>query len=238
MIIDVFEQITNSLTSRVGYMMNNARDEVTVRINSSGGDVYAALSVFNLLKGKCNVQILGLAASAASLVACAGVKVSMAANALMMIHSPKALLIDYYDKQSLDKLSATLAKTEESIISAYQSRVEGFAMPENDLWLSATEAKSLGFVDEVLEAVPVVMDANNLFINAIAYDSAQVKGLRERLHPTPQADTRLEELKRLITDQMSSGAQGVQNQRPPTPEEIKETQIARIVMLANGGATR
>lgn len=231
MIIDIFETITNSLASRISYFMQSNPADVTVRINSSGGDVFAALSCFNLLRGKCNVQILGLAASAASLIACAGVKVSAASNALIMIHSPKTLLIDYYDKQSLDKLSNTLAKTEESIVSAYRAKVEGFTMPEEDLWLTASEAKSLGFVDEIIDEVPVVMSAGRTFINAIGYDAAQVKGLSTRLHETQPAQVGLEQLKALIADQMGSGAQGVGSEPPPTAEDML---IKRMVAYANG----
>lgn len=230
MTIDLFEGISSSTLSRISYLIQGQTD-ITVRLNSSGGDIFAALSIYNLLKGKCNVEILGLAASAASIVAMAGKKISAASNALFMIHSPKAMLIDYYDKQSLDKLSNTLAKTEESILQAYRTKVTDFQMPADDLWLSATEAKSMGFVDEVIGEVPVVMDAGNVFINSIAYEAGQVKGLAERLHPTPRTDTALEQILNLIKDNMQSGGQGVGSEPPPTPEELK---IKRIINFANG----
>lgn len=230
MVIDLFEGITSSTLSRISYLIQGQTD-ITVRINSSGGDVFAALSIYNLLKGKCNVEILGLAASAATIIAMAGKKISAASNSLFMIHSPKAMLKDYYDKQSLDKLSNTLAKTEESILAAYRTRVEGFEMPADDLWLTAAEAKSMGFVDEVIGEVPVVMDAGNVFINSIAYDAGKVKGLSERLHPTPRTDAALTQILNLIKDNMQSGGQGVGSEPPPTPEELK---IKRIINFANG----
>lgn len=231
MVIDLFEGITSSTLSRVSYLIQGQTD-ITVRINSAGGDVFSALSIFNLLKGKCDVQILGLAASAATIIAMAGKKISAASNSLFMIHSPKSLLIDYYDKQSLDKLSNTLAKTEESILSTYRARVAGFEMPADDLWLTATEAKSLGFIDEIIGEVPVVMDAGNLFINSIAYEAGKVKGLAERLHPTPKTEAALAQILALIKDQMNSGAAGVQNQQL-TAEDIKAAQIKKMIAFAN-----
>lgn len=233
MTIEIFEQVSSSTLSRISYMVGNARDEITVRINSSGGEVFAALSIYNVLKGKCNVEILGLAASAASLIACAGKRITIARNALFMIHAPKTLLVDYYDKQTLEKLSNTLAKTEENILQAYQTRVPNFQMPEDDLWLSASEAKSLGFVDEIIGEVPVVIDEQGTFINSIAYDAAQIKGLKERLHPTPKTDTALETLLKMIKDNQTSGAQGVGSQ-PLTAEDIKQVQLNKMIAFANG----
>lgn len=231
MVIDLFEEISQSTLSRISYLIQGQTD-ITVRINSSGGDIFSALSCYNLLKGKCNVEILGLAASAATIIAMAGKKISAASNSLFMIHSPKAMLVDYYDKQSLDKLSNTLAKTEESILAAYRTRVENFQMPADDLWLTAAEAKSLGFVDEIQGEVPVVMDAGNLFINSIAYDAGKVKGLAERVHPTPKPDMSLELLAKMIADNMQSGAGGVGTQ-PLTEQDIKAAQVAKMIAFAN-----
>lgn len=233
MILEVFEQITNSLTSRVSWLMQGNPPDVTVRINSQGGDVFAALSAFNLLKGKCDVQVLGLCASAATIIACAGKKVSAARNALFCFHNPKTLLIDYYDKPALEKLTATLGKTEESILAAYRTKVADFQMPAEELWLSAAEAQSLGFVDELIDEVPIEMNAGKTFINSIAYDAAQVKGLSERLHPTPRTDAALVQILNLIKDQMNSGSAGVQNQTL-TVEDMKALQLQKMINYANG----
>ena len=227
MVIDLFETISKETLDRVSYLANNAQDQITLRINSQGGDVFSALSIYNLLKNKCNVEIVGLAASAASMIAMAGTKIKMASNALFMIHSPKTLLVDYYDKPALDKLSSTLAKTEESIVAAYRTKVANFEMPEEELWLSAAEAQSLGFVDEILDEVPIVMDAGRTFINSIAYDS-KIKGL-ERLHPTMNNEA-LERLTAMIKEQMNSGAAGVTSETL-TPEEFR---IKRMAAYANG----
>lgn len=195
MVIEIFETITEGTASRVSYLVNNAQDNITVRLNSPGGSVFSALTIHNLLKARqVEVEILGLAASSASLIACAGSKVSMAANALMMIHAPSCLLVDYYNKQSLDKLTTTLAKTEESIVMAYRNKVANFEMPSEELWLSATEAKSLGFVDEIIGEVPITMTAAQVVMNGLAFDKDKLKGAMNRM---TGLDVRQEELKRI-----------------------------------------
>ncbi|MBD3878210.1 MAG: Clp protease ClpP [Quinella sp. 1Q5] len=232
MILDIFETISRETEARVTYLLANARDDVTVRINSGGGEIVPALSIYNQIKEKkCNVEILGLAASAASMIACAGVKVSAAANSLFMIHALKTMLIDHYSKQDLDKLSNTLSKYEESVLMAYRTKVANFQMPNEEIWLSAAEAKSIGFVDTIIDEVPITMNAGMTFINSIAYDVGKVKGLAERLHPTPKTDAALEQVLNLIKDQMQSGAQWVGSQTPPTPEEMR---IKKLVAYANG----
>jgi len=233
--ITLFETINSSTLSRIQYLTENAHDDITVQVNSSGGEVFSALSIFNLLKPKAvTVEILGLCASAATIIAMAGAKVKMAANALMMFHAPKTLLIDYYDKKNLDKLSTTLEKVEESILQAYQGRVPNFVMPEDDLWLSAQEAKSLGFVDEIIDEVPIIKDSAQVFINSIGYDIGKVKGLGERLHPTPNTTDLAKQIASLIRDQMTSGAAGVTDCPAPTEAEIKKAKAQKMVTFANG----
>lgn len=230
--IEIFESISQGTLSRVNYLASAGCE---VRINSSGGDVFAGLSCYNTLKPlKCEVQIVGLCASAATLIACAGVKVSMAANALYCIHNPKMLLIDYYDKDKLEQLQNSLLKTEESILMVYRSRVKDFEMPEKELWLSAAEAQSLGFVDEIIDEVPVVMDAGQAIINSVSYDLGRVEGLKGRVHATPPPNAAFQRLINLIEDNMKSGSQGVGSQIAPTAEDIKRAQLNKMIAFAKG----
>ncbi len=130
-------------------------DDVTIRINSSGGDVFEALAVYNYLAGKkVEVVIDGICASAATIVAMAGARIIMHPSALMMIHSPQVMLFDRYDAKDLETLKTTLDKVVASIVAIYQKRVPGYEMPDKEQWLSAAEAKDLGFVDEVIQTSP------------------------------------------------------------------------------------
>ena len=95
----------------------NGKD-VTVRINSGGGDVFAAHAIHNQLvayKGRVTVIIDGLAASAATIVAMAGQKIIMPSNSMMMIHNPAIGMDDYYTAEDLQKYVDALTAIKGSI---------------------------------------------------------------------------------------------------------------------------
>ena len=156
---------------------------VTVRINSAGGDVFAAHAIHNQLAayvGPVTVIIDGLAASAATIVAMAGDKIIMPSNALFMIHNPAIGLNDYYEADELTKVVDALAVIKSSIVAAYQKRCrvsqeELTAMMDAETWMGAAECLEKGFVDEVQGTVPAVLNGVNLIINQAAYDITQFK---------------------------------------------------------------
>lgn len=132
--------------------------DLTVWINSYGGDTVAASLMYTQLmnhKGGVNVIIDGIAASAASVIAMAGGRVSMSPTALMMIHNPA--LGTYGDHNEMQKAIEILGQVKESIINAYEiktglSREEISKLMDDETWMSANEAKNMGFCDEVLKA--------------------------------------------------------------------------------------
>lgn len=86
--------------------------DITVWINSPGGDVFAAAQIYNMLmdyKGNVTVKIDGLAASAASVIAMAGTKVLMSPVAMMMIHNPATIAIG--DTAEMKRQSRCLTKS-------------------------------------------------------------------------------------------------------------------------------
>ena len=129
---------------------------ITVHINSIGGDCVAASQIYTMLMdypAEVNVQIDGLAASAASVVAMAGRKVSMSPTALMMVHNPWTSASG--DVADMQKVITLLDEVKESIINAYQIKTgmnrEAISELMNaETWMNAKRAKELGFCDEVL----------------------------------------------------------------------------------------
>ena len=98
---------------------------LTIRINSSGGSVFAAHAIHNLIKayaGPVTVVIDGIAASAASIIAVAAKKIIMPANSMMMIHDPMVALKGYHNAEELKSCLDALAATKDSIVSAYLGR--------------------------------------------------------------------------------------------------------------------
>ena len=130
-------------------------DNITVRINSPGGSVFDGIAIYNSLrhhKAKIHVQIEGLAASIASVIAMAGDTVHMAENALLMIHNPFGWVGG--DAEELRKMADMLDKTTEVIAQTYGSRCGQELdtikqMMDEETWFTAAEAKENGLIDEV-----------------------------------------------------------------------------------------
>lgn len=161
--------------------------EVTVHINSGGGDVFQALAISNVLKSRDNVTVSidGLAASAASLIAVSGRKVKMAANALMMIHSPSVGLYSYYDAEQLAKVQNSLAAIEDVLIATYSARAKGTDVREllkAETWLTAEQAQEYGFVDEITGAIEMQFDdaQQMLFVNSLAVSTKKYDAMKMR----------------------------------------------------------
>ena len=130
---------------------------ITVWINSPGGDCIAASQIYSMLmdyKDDVTVKIDGLAASAASVIAMAGTKVLMAPTALMMIHNPATFAAG--DHEDMKKAIEMLDEVKESIINAYEirtnlSRTKLSHLMDSETWMNANKAIELGFVDGIIE---------------------------------------------------------------------------------------
>lgn len=130
--------------------------DVTVWINSPGGDVIAASVIYAALmehKGKITVKIDGLAASAASVIAMAGDTVLMAPTAYLMIHNPWSLVIG--NAEELRQEAAVLDEIADGLVLAYQiktgmSRGKLQQLMDDETWMSARTAMDYGFADGLL----------------------------------------------------------------------------------------
>ena len=130
--------------------------DVTVWINSPGGNVFAAAEIYTMLKeyaGAVTVRIASIAASAASVVAMAGNRVEMSPTALLMIHDPSTIAMG--NAKDMEKAIETLNEVKESIINAYAAKTglrhnKIAELMSNETWMNAKKAVELGFADEVL----------------------------------------------------------------------------------------
>ena len=130
--------------------------DITVFINSVGGDVIAAAQIYNMLmeyKGNVTVKIDGIAASAASVVAMAGTKILMSPVSSMMIHNP--MTGAFGDTDDMQKAISMLSEVKESIINAYEiktglSRAKISRLMDEESWMNAKKAVELGFADDIL----------------------------------------------------------------------------------------
>ncbi|MCQ4113717.1 head maturation protease, ClpP-related [Megasphaera sp. SC8-1] len=164
--------------------------DVTVHINSPGGDVFAAHAIHNQLiayAGNVDVIIDGIAASAATIIAMAGTRITMPTNSMMMIHNPAMGLDDHYTADDLDKYANALRAVRQSIIAAYMKRVsvdqtQIEQMMDAETWLTAQECVDMGLADAVDGRINSVLDGNNLIVNSLKIDITNYKNRKGLAH--------------------------------------------------------
>ena len=136
--------------------LNAGSGDITVWINSPGGDCVAAAQIYNMLmdyRGSVTVKIDGIAASAASVIAMAGTRVLVSPVSMLMIHNPATMAMG--DAAEMQKAIAMLDEVKESIINAYEiktgmSRAKLSHLMDAETWMDAHTAVDLGFADEIM----------------------------------------------------------------------------------------
>ena len=130
--------------------------DVTVYINSPGGNVFAAAEIYTMIRdypGNVTVKIDAIAASAASMVAMAGDRVMMSPVAMLMIHDPMTIAMG--NTRAMEKAITSLNEVKESLVNAYVaktglSRNKVAKLLSDETWLNARKAVELGFADEIM----------------------------------------------------------------------------------------
>lgn len=172
-VIDIFDQIgedfwgdgvtAHSITTQLGRM----KGDITVRVNSPGGDVFEGMTIYNALRrhqGRVDVQVMGIAASAASVIAMAGDSITMDPGSMMMIHNAWGMVVG--NRHDLAETIPVLEKIDGSMSKLYQARTgksaeEIAALMDNETFMTAEEAVELGFataLDNMISAKAKVSD--------------------------------------------------------------------------------
>lgn len=193
---------------KVGALLRGASDrDVIVNINSPGGDMFAGIAIYDLLRlhpGEVTVRVVGLAASAASIIAMAGDRVQIGRTAFLMIHN--AWTIAAEDQHGFRSVADQLAVFDEALADLYSIRssipaADIALMMNSDTYISGRNAIERGFADELLpgdliETVPnaraeiegVKASAELAFIARKAgYTRSQERDLKNRLSAKPSA---------------------------------------------------
>lgn len=180
---------------------------ITVWINSPGGDVFAAAQIYNMLmeyKGDVTVKVDALAASAASVIAMAGTTVLMSPVAMMMIHNPTTIAIG--DSKEMQKAGEMLDEVKESIMNAYEiktglNRTKISHLMDAESWFNAKKAVELGFADGILNAEESTEDmAKEAEVEGMMFSrTAVTNSLLSKLIPKPEkAGTPVEQLEKRL----------------------------------------
>ncbi|MET8862285.1 head maturation protease, ClpP-related [Nonomuraea sp. NPDC004580] len=165
--------------------------DLTVRLNSPGGEVFDGLAVHNAIKrhpGYVTVHVDGLAASIASVIAMAGDRIVVARNAQMMVHDASGICIG--NAADMREMIALLDRISDTIAGVYAERAGGTARQwrktmQEERWYSADEAIAAGLADELAD-----YEADRTHED---FDLAAVMG--ERLRAEVQAATVREALR-------------------------------------------
>ncbi|MCM1165670.1 MAG: Clp protease ClpP [Ruminococcus sp.] len=166
-------------------------DEIVVRINSGGGDVFAANAIYTRLKdhkAKITVKIDGWAASAATIIAMAGDTILIPANGVFMIHNPLMGVHGYYGAEDFVKLSEELAVIKQSIINGYclktgKDETEISALMDKETWLDGKQAVDSGFCDKLMfaDVQTKVENASRIFVNSMIFDLTEYSNIPKSL---------------------------------------------------------
>ncbi|EOC1312715.1 Clp protease ClpP [Cronobacter turicensis] len=159
------EGVTASRIAGALRSLNGA--DVTVNINSPGGDMFEGLAIYNLLReydGKVTVKVLGLAASAASIIAMAGDEVQIGRGAFLMIHNCWVYAMG--NRHDLAQIATDMAPFDKAMSDIYQARSGLDAstvdkMMDGETYIGGSEAVEKGFADSLLSADEIADDEEN-----------------------------------------------------------------------------
>jgi ATP-dependent Clp endopeptidase proteolytic subunit ClpP len=192
---------------------------IDVRINSNGGEVYSGIAIFNALRNSTadiGIYVDGIAASMASVIALCGKHVEMSKYARLMLHSVSGGC--YGNKKDMQKCIDEISGLEDTLCRMYGEKtgmtkedVKAKYFDDEDHWLTADEALSLGFIDGIYDADPVPEDSTpeqiySIFNNRLEEPSKSNKMNVEELKERPQfkdcltEDDVLKRIDRLETD--------------------------------------
>lgn len=155
---------------------------INVIIQSGGGDVFAANAIYNALvmnNAKINGKVIGICASAATIILMACDSRSIAKNAILMVHNPSATLRGSYQAEELIKLAEVTEQVKKSIVTAYMEKLDKTEDEINQLmdiesWYVGQEAVDAGFCDSVIDvgfnnSILNHNFNNNFIVNDVAY---------------------------------------------------------------------
>lgn len=175
-------------------LINIIANNICVRINSCGGDVFAAESIANAIKDerekgkKITCKIDGICASAAVQIAMACEKVSIPSSAYMMIHDPLSFLYGYYQVADLKKCINTLDKIKSGIVNAYATKTgidkkEIEKLMTAETWFTGDEAVEKGFADELLfdEVEKEIDEDDEMIVNGVKFNFAAFTNVPENI---------------------------------------------------------
>ncbi len=155
---------------------------IVVKLNSGGGDLYTGIAIHNALKalsGEVNVIVEGLAASAASVIMCAGNTVTVYPGSMVMIHGVRMRSFGSLNLQEAEKIVAAMDANEKAVAEIYSEKTglgvdELRTMMTEEKWMTGREAVEAGFADTLKEdekemKMSISQDRKVMYVNGISH---------------------------------------------------------------------
>lgn len=179
-------------------------DEVIVNINSNGGDVFSGVTIYNMLRrfdAHITVNVDGLAASIASVIAMAGDTVNMPGNAMLMIHN--AWTVGEGDARSFKKQAQDLERINNVVFNSYTDKnpdIDHALLQDymdEETWLTAKEAKKIGLIDNITKNSRVAAAATSTILGG---DKLMSRYRNEDPQPQKQEDVSVDDVMTLLEE--------------------------------------
>lgn len=228
------------------------KGNITIKINSCGGDLYTGIAIHNAIKGLAGTKTViveGIAASAASVIMCAGDTVQVYPGSMVMIHGVAGLLWDYYTLQDLKKLVKDFDASERAIAEIYRAKTglevdQLRSMMTRETWMVGQEAIENGFANTLLDGagpdVAISADKKVLLVAGIRHDVSAFRGIpgtipvSNSIHAAPAAGNKTEPTE-------TGGHNDKEEQINMTLEEMREQHpdlVAQIEQQAAAAAAK
>ena len=225
--------------------------DLKLRINSPGGDVFAAQAIYNQLKsytGNITACIDGMAASAATIITCAADKVVMPSNGIFMIHNPMCIVMGYMDVPKLKKMTDRLTVVKQTIVNVYMKKCKNVSesklnkLMDAETWMNADEALDYGFVDEVDadEQVENFLQGSVAVVNNVSIDMTRFKQpekLKDILQSKPKEDKDMDDEKTLLDklrDLLGADNSQQDKKKQPDPVAVERQRMLDLDAMRDG----
>lgn len=218
-------------TAPCDVILPDSGEPIEVIINSGGGDVYAGSEIYTALRdypGQVTVKIVGIAASAASVIAMAGDVVAISPTAQIMIHNVSTLARG--DAKALAHEARVLDGYNQSIASSYVTKT-GKSMDElltlmgQETWFTAEQAVAHGFADKVMfeaEVAPVLVASQSAMVPSHVIE--KLAGLKRPVSPELDMDKLAEAVAERLTK-----VEAVATAEPETPiDDVTPSGLGRF----------
>ncbi|MBO5968610.1 MAG: Clp protease ClpP [Clostridia bacterium] len=245
------EPIPGNFITPEGFMDDLAlvkdKAKITVKLNSCGGDLYTGIAIHNALKsltGDVNVIVEGIAASAASVIMCAGDTVTVFPGSLIMIHGVSVYLWDALNIQDMKQLMKAMDASERAVAEIYNGKtgieVDALrSMMTKETWFTGREAIDKGFANVLKEdendpTMSMSADKKVLFVNGIRHNIERMHNVPGGIpvnNVTPPAATSA-----VNNNKPTANAANKEGGHPMTPEELRAAHPEAVAQIEQAAA--